>query len=338
MNNRAIGILGLATYIPAPRMTAAQLAQASGLPEGVVRDKLGVVEKVVPGPGDHPHAMAVRAARRALNAAGLAPTDIDVVISITEEYKEHPLWTTGIALTEDLGCLNAWAFDVAQRCGTGVLAVKLARDLITADSRIRHVLVAGGYRNVDLIDYRNPRVRFMYNLAAGAGAVVIGREASGNEILGAALLTDGTFSRDVMAPRGGSVKPLGDWPRPYLDVPDPSGMRARLEAVSMTNFLRVVDEALLASGLTRADIDYLAVLHMKRSAHDAILKALGLRASQSIYLEHYGHVGQIDQILSTELGVAEGRIRAGDHVVWVSAGIGYAWDALVIRWGAGDKA
>lgn len=314
-------------------MDAREIAHASGLPESVVREKLGIREKVVGGPGDGPHAMAVLAARRLLGELGEDPMAIDVIISITEEYKEHPVWTTGIALQEEIGARRAWAFDLQQRCGTGVLALKLARDLITADPDVQTVLIAGGYRNVDLIDYANPRVRFMYNLGAGAGAVLVRRNHPRNRIVSSAVRTDGRFSRDVIAPRGGTAAPLGDWDRPYLDVPDPQGMKQRLEARSMRNFLAVVDEALERADAERGDIGYLALLHMKRSAHLQVLSALGLRQEQSTYLEHHGHLGQIDQILSTELGLASGRVRDGDLVAWVSAGIGYAWDAALIRWG-----
>ncbi len=329
------GILSLATFLPEPRMTGQEIAQASGLPGWVVEEKLGIHQKVVPAPSDHPHEMAVKAARRALAQTSLAPDQIDCVISITEEYKDYPMMTTGIALAGDLGLSHAWAFDIAQRCGTGVLALKLARDLMQSDPRLRHILIAGGYQNVDLIDYANPRVRFMYNLGAGAGAIVVGASAGSHTIMGSAFISDGSFSRDVLSPRGGTKALLKPWDRPYLDVPDPEGMRSRLEARSMANFLTVVREALAQSQLTEKDIAYLSILHMKRSAHQAILEALHLSADQSTYLEDYGHLGQIDQILSTEIACRDGRIHPGDYVLWVSAGIGYAWDAIVIKWGEG---
>ncbi|MCY0863819.1 MAG: hypothetical protein OWQ57_02595, partial [Sulfobacillus sp.] len=72
-------------------MTADEIAARAGIPEWVVRDKLGIEEKVVPDPDDHPHQMAVKASRTALARAGLEPEAIDVVISITEEWKEYPV-------------------------------------------------------------------------------------------------------------------------------------------------------------------------------------------------------------------------------------------------------
>lgn len=328
-----IGLTGLAIYLPEERMTSGDVAKRTGLPEWVVREKLGIYEKVVPGPDDHPHEMAVKAAHQVLQESHIAPDAVDLVISMTEEYKDYPMMTTGIALAGDLGLRRAWAFDVAQRCGTGVLALRMAKNFIQSDNQINTVLVAGGYQNVDLIDYSNPRVRFMYNLGAGAAAMVIQRQVHGHQILGSAFVTDGDFSRDVLSPRGGTKAPLGDMIRPYLDVRDATGMKERLEARSMQNFLRVVRAALAQSQLTVEHIGYLSLLHMKRSAHQAILRALDLSEEQSIYLDHYGHLGQVDQVLSTVLALQEHRIKSGDYVVWVSAGIGYAWDAAVIRWG-----
>ena len=81
------------------------------------------------------------------------------------------------------------------------------------------------------------------------------------------------------------------------------------------------------------DITYLDVLHMKRSGHLSMLKDLGLNENQTTYLENYGHIGQIDQILSLEIGLKEGKIKSGDVVCMIAAGIGYVWSANIIRWG-----
>jgi 3-oxoacyl-[acyl-carrier-protein] synthase-3 len=73
---------------------------------------------------------------------------------------------------------------------------------------------------------------------------------------------------------------------------------------------------------------------MKRSAHDFVLRELGLREDQSYYLSDFGHLGQQDQALSIQKGLETGRLRDGMLMVMVAAGIGYAWSASVVRWGA----
>ncbi|MEC9406667.1 MAG: 3-oxoacyl-ACP synthase [Pseudomonadota bacterium] len=332
----AVSVTGLGTYLPEQRMTAADIATASGLPEWVVTDKLGIREKRLPGPDDHTNVMGLRAAEQALADAGIQADEIDVVISINEEHKDYPVWTSGIKLAHDLGASRAWAYDIGQKCGTSVLALKQARDLLVADPRVDTVLIAGGYRNCDLIDYQDPNVRFLYNLAAGGAAVVVQRTDSGHRILDSAFRTDGAFSLDVIVPVGGTREPLrpdnvGEY---RLTVPDPAGMKSRLDAKSMANFVGVVEDALERSGRAPADVDHVAMLHMKRSAHDHVLDTLGIAQDRSIYLADYGHMGQVDQILSLQLAASAGRLSPGSLAVLVAAGIGYVWNALCLEWGA----
>ena len=118
-----------------------------------------------------------------------------------------------------------------------------------------------------------------------------------------------------------------------LDVLDPEGMKLRLEQKSLSNFLKVIRRSLEKSGFTEQQLNYVAMLHMKKSAYDYVLDELGLAEDKSIYLSHYGHIGQIDQILSLYLARREGKLRDGDIVSLVSAGIGYAWGAITVKWG-----
>jgi 3-oxoacyl-[acyl-carrier-protein] synthase III len=335
----AAGITGIATYVPEGRMTPEQLSEATGIPAAVVRDKLGLRGRVVPGPDDQPTAMAVTAARAALERAGRTPEDVDVLICITEEHKEYPVWTAGIKLAHDLGAHRAYAFDVGQKCGTSVLALKLARDQLAADPEVDVVLIAGGYRNGDLIDLHDPNVRFMYNLGAGAGALVVER-GRGHPIGPAHIVTDGRFSLDVLVPVGGTVAPVtaenvGDY---RLQVRDPHGMKVRLEELSLANFVTVVREAVRKAGATVDDVAYLAMLHVKPSAHAHLLRTLGIEPARSIYLADYGHLGQVDQVLSLELAARRGLLRPGDLVVLVAAGVGYVWNAITLRWGGAGSA
>ncbi len=330
-----IGILSTGIYLPSSIMTSEEIAEKAGLPLEVVESKMGIKKKTVPGPGDHTCAMGIQAAQKAIRKAGIDPKDIDVVIYVGEEHKEYPLWTAGIKLQEEIGAYHAWAFDVSLRCGTTIMAMKLAKSLMETDPSIKTVLLAGGYRNSDFIDYENSRTRFMFNLAAGGGAMILQKNLKKNAVLETSIITDGSFSEDVIVPVGGTVEPLtGESLSRYkLDVTDPEGMKRRLEQKSMDHFLKVVRESLYQSGYEEKDISYVAMLHMKKSAHSYVLKELGLTEEDSIYLEEYGHIGQFDQVLSLELAEERGKLKDGDVVVLVSAGIGYAWGATTILWG-----
>lgn len=337
MSGTHVGIVSAGAYVPKTVLTAAEIAARTGIPEPVIREKFGIRQKPIPGPDDHTNAMAVHAARDALARGGVDPREIDLVLCTTEEWKEYPLWTAGIKLAHELGCTNAWAIDVQLRCGTTMAAMELARAMILSSPGIETVLIAGGYRNCDFVDLENPRARFLINLSAGGGALVLRKNHGRNRLLGTAVITDGSFSLDVIVPSGGTVDPRFDEPigtgRRALDVPDPEGMKARLDKLSMANFLEVIDQALARSELTRADIGFLNILHMKRSAHDYVLGQLGLTDEQSFYLQDYGHMGQQDQPLVCVEAERAGLLRDGDLMVMVAAGIGYAWSAAAVRWG-----
>ncbi len=332
-----VGIVSTGIYLPQQKMASQEIAALSNIPEDIIRQKMGIHEKPIPDKSDHTVQMGIWAAQEAIQKANIDPKDIDVVIYMGEEHKEYPLWTASIKMQEELGAVNAWAFDVQLRCGTTIMALKVAKSLMASDDTIRTILLAGGYRNVDFIDYSNPRTRFMYNLAAGGGAMLLQKNYEKNLLLEADIITDGSFSEDVVVPVGGTKNPLTPTHLTEnlykLDVLDPIGMKERLEQKSLSNFLKVIRSSLAKSGYSDDQLDYLAMLHMKRSAHDYILTELGLQQEQSIYLQDYGHIGQIDQILSLQLAQEQKQIQAGDIVTLVSAGIGYVWGAITIRWG-----
>ena len=341
-----VGILGYGLYIPQTFMTAAEIAAATEgrWTEAAVREKLGITKKSIPGPGDGTQEMAARAALDALARTGVDPMEIDLVLCMGEEWKEYPLTTSAIHIQERIGARRAWGIDIQQRCNTTVAAIKIAKDMMIADPEISTALIVGGYRNGDLIDFTDPDVSFMYDLAAGAGALLLRRGHARNRVLGAHIITDGSLSRDTGVWYGGTEHPIESLPDAELAVLrkmgnrslrvfDAGHMKARLEQVSMPNWLECIDRALAKSGATRADIGYLNVLHFKRSMHATLLAELGLAPERAVYLEDYGHLGQVDFVVSLHEGLQRGRLKDGDLMVAIAAGIGYVWGAVVVRWG-----
>ncbi len=330
-------VRGLGIYLPVKRVSAEEIAASSGLPAEVVREKLGIVEKPVPGPEDHPADMALWAGQAALKAANIPADAIDWVISIVEEYKDYPVWTTAPYLAWGLGASRAKGLDLNQKCASLMGALEVARGLFATRKEAQVILVAGGYRNGDLVDYQDPSTRFLYDLAAGGGAAILTREGPGLRLLGLAHRMDPTLALMVKVPVGGTRSPLnpGNLAEFRLRVENPQAMKERLDRSSIPTFLEVIREALGEAGYTEADLDYLALLHMKRSAHRAVLEGLGLREDQSIYLERFGHLGQLDPILSLKLAWEEGLLRDGSLVALAAAGVGYFYGAAVLRLGGG---
>ncbi|GHU41350.1 3-oxoacyl-[acyl-carrier-protein] synthase 3 [Spirochaetia bacterium] len=333
------GIAGTGIYIPETRMSAAEISKATGgvWSEEAVIEKLGIISKPIPGSDDGTQEMGAWAALDCLKNTGLDPKGIDVILCIGEEWKEYPLTTSALYIQDRIGAVNAWGIDVQNRCCTCCTAIKMAVDMLIADPEIKTVMVVGGYRNGDFVDYADKDLSMMYDLAAGAGAMILKKNYGENIVLGSHVIADGSLSRAAGVKIGGINEPFnsGNTEAGYrsLTLFDARKMKDRLKEVSMTNWYKCIDESLRKGGKTRDDIGFLAILHFKKSAHMELLKELGLREDQSIYLDYYGHLGQIDQILSIHLGLKSGQIKPGTNVVTLAAGIGYVWAANLIQWG-----
>ena len=299
-----VGIVGVGTYLPEKTMKAAEIARLTNgvWSEDAVINKLGIKQRYLPGPDDGTQEMGAKAALKCLENTGVDPKEIDVILCIGEEWKEYPLTTSACYIQDRIGATNAWGIDVQNRCCTCVSAMKIAADMLRADDEINTIMNYGK-----------------------------------NLLLGSKIMSDGSLARTAGVEIGGIAHPFtkDNIEEGYksLRLLEPQKMKDRLNEVSMPNWYHCIDESLRQAGMTRKDIGYLDVLHMKRSGHKGMLAELGLTEEQSIYLEDYGHVGQIDQILSLELALKAGKVKDGTVVCMIAAGIGYVWSANIIKWG-----
>lgn len=332
-----IGIVGMGTYVPDSRMSAAELSQLTGVPEDVIALKFGVKSKPVAGPDDTTAVMGIKAAKKALADAAVDSAELDLVLWCGAQHKDHPCWLAGLYVAHELGASKAWSFDMEAMCGSMMAALDVAKSMMLARADLNTVLLVSGYRNNDLIDLAEPSTRFMMDIGSAGSALVLKKNAGKNAVLGSAFRGDGSLSLDCVVPALGTKAwppAEGDLKRAHFVVPDEPAFKAKLGEKTLPNFYAVIDDALaLSGGLTRRDIGYLAILHFKKSAHDAILAELGLSEEMTSYLDEYGHVGQNDQVLSLELGLKAGKLKEGMNAVLVGAGLGFVWAASVVRWG-----
>lgn len=330
-----VGIAGIGTYFPSKLQTAADLVEPTGIPEAVLREKMGIRQRHIATEEETVTFMATRAAEKALAQAGISAQEVNVVISHGSEHKDHLVWNAASKIQHNLGANYAYAFEVYALCAGAPIAMNIARGMMQSDPRLNYVLLAAGSRENDLINFRNERSRFMFNFGAGGGAMLLQRNAEKNLILGAAAITDGSLSESVVltqAAVGDNPEIVGEL-RGRLDVTNPDYMAERLGAISLDNFVKVIREAVEVGGASMNDVRFLGITHMKRSFYLEILSAIGLTPEQSVYLEDYGHIQSVDQVLALELGLAQGKIHDGDLIVLAGAGTGYTWSAVSLRWG-----
>lgn len=326
-----VALAATAAYLPERWMPAAELAVASGIPEGILVDKFGLRGKHIAAEDEHVSDLSVKAAEALLAEQAIDPATIDVVMYFGSMWKDYAVWQAAPWIAHRLGCTNAYAVEYDNvSCGTPV-ALRLARDMLVAEPELKNVLLVAGCRESYLLDYGNERSRFMFNFGDGAVAGLLVKDGGRNELLRSYGLTDGSLSLQVKVPSGGSVSPNGGYR--YLDVHDPAAMKERLDVTSLDNFVHASRVALERSGLTLGDVSFVCALHMKRSMHDALLDALGVDRRNAEFLDDAGHMSGVDSLLGLDRAARAGKLSDGDIVLLLAAGTGYTWAASVVRWG-----
>lgn len=332
-----IGLAGWGTSLPQQTRDYQELAQLTGIPADVIRNKFGIHQVYVAGPDDHASTMGAAAARHALERAGITTDQVDLIIYHGSEFKDYIVWSVATKIQQLLNADNATAFEIYSLCAGAGVALNIARGMITADPRLENVLLVAASRELDLLDYQNERARFMINFSAGGGALLLRRGYEHNRLVGTSVLTDSRLADMVVMPGGGSRYPTSQQTitagQHALDVTDVTLMRDVLGEVSLANFLRVIREAVEQGGRSPDDISYLGITHMKPSFHREILTELGLTEEQSVYLNQYGHIQSADQAIAIDEGVRQDKIKPGDLVVVAGAGTGYTWSAAAFEWG-----
>jgi 3-oxoacyl-[acyl-carrier-protein] synthase-3 len=336
-----VALTGYGLYRPSDRITGAEVAERSGIPEEVIVEKMGIREKrVCPPDDDHVTDMCVTAGERALADAAVDSEDLDLVLYHGSEYKDYIVWSAAADVAERIGAGNAYATENHTLCASTPVATRqTAAQLRTGD--IETALHVTASRENDLLDYTDEDSSFMFNFGSGGAAYVLEADPDEGRVRARvrenAAVSDGSFAEDVIMPAGGSRNPTtaetvaaGDH---ALTVSDPEEMKARMAPLSGENFQSVADEALSKSGYDRADVDFVAATHMKRSFHRSLLSELGVDPqSGGYYLDEYGHVQSADQWLALDEGRKRDRVEPGDLLLFLAAGTGYTWAATVLEW------
>jgi 3-oxoacyl-[acyl-carrier-protein] synthase-3 len=335
---RTVGIAGTAAYLPERWMSAAEVAEASGISEQVIVEKFGLRGKHIAADDEHVSDLAVLAAGRLLAEADVDPGSIDVVLYYGSTWKDYAVWQAAPWIAHQLGCSRAYAIEYDNVSMGTPVALRAARALLVAEPEWQTALVVAACRESYLLDYENERSRFMFNFGDGAVAGLLVADADTNLVLASHAITDGSFALQVKVPAGGSVEPPSlesvRAHRHYLDVADPDAMKNGLDDVSLSNFVAAARGALERSGLGLEDVSYVCGIHMKRSMHDAIVQALGVDPARVSYLDDTGHMSGVDPLLGLDRAVRTGEIAPGDVVLLLAAGTGYTWAATALRWGS----
>jgi 3-oxoacyl-[acyl-carrier-protein] synthase-3 len=334
-----LGVVSFGLYLPSGFESAEEIAERSGLSRDQVVGELGIEKKYSPSSEDLPVVMAVKAARQALERIReIAPEEIDVVIWTGEEYKDYIAQTASIRIQEEVGARNAWAFDLIGQGTTSLIGLRAAQDLMIGDPTVRTVLLAGGTRDIDLVDPSNPETRWMLPTSASGAALLMRRGHPRNRLLGTGFSVDPEMADEVFVPGGGTVRPFHpdilNTRAMFFHVAHPQEVETYLAERLAPKLVGLIKRTLAQAGFPGEVPDYLALRHLLPRQRYQVLEGLGLSVERTDSLADAGHHGPNDVILSLDRGLKKGMIKNGSRVLLAAAGIGFTYAAALIQWGS----
>ena len=326
MRHAAISGWGMA--VPERILSNSDLERMVETSDEWIVSRTGIKERRVVGPGDSTTSLAVAAARQALDRAGLAADQIDLIVVATCTPDQF-LVSQACLVQAELGG-NAGAFDLGAACSGFVYALSTASQFVQTGCHER-VLVIGVDTLTRFVDYTDRTTCILFG--DGAGAVVLEATDEPRGLLSTVLGADGAGAKHLYIPGWGAYVPesaaLLAEPRPHLQM---NGQEVFRFAV------RVMGEAAGAAveraGLTFADIDMLIPHQANARIIDAAARTLDLpRDKVWMNLDRYGNTSAASIPIALHEAEAAGRLREGDNLVLVAFGGGLSWAAGVVRWG-----
>jgi 3-oxoacyl-[acyl-carrier-protein] synthase-3 len=326
----AVGITGIGAHAPARVLTNADLAKMVDTSDEWIVERTGIRERRIAEPDEATSDIAVPAAIEALERAGVLPKDVDLLIVATAS--PDMLFPASASLvSEEIGALNAAAFDLSAGCTGFVYALAQAYGAVSA-GLARRVLVVGSETLSKITDWTDRATCILFG--DGAGAVVIERVDDGG-FLGFELGSDGSGGPDLCVPGGGSRAPAS--PQTVEQNLHTIRMNGREVYRFATRIMVTSAEQLLAEcGLSTDDIDVYVPHQANKRIIDHAVRRLGL-ASEKVVLnvERYGNTSSASIPLALSEAVEEGKLSDGETVLMSAVGAGLTWGSAIVVWGNG---
>jgi len=319
-------VQGIGHYLPENIVTNADLAKRIDTTDEWIRERSGITRRYIAAEGELTSDLATHAARRALDAAGMAPDDIGLIVVATSTPDEtFPASAT--VVQSKLGCANgSMGFDVQAVCSGFVFALATADNFLKA-GQADSALVIGAETFSRILDWEDRSTCVLFG--DGAGAVVLKAEdgkgdTSDRGVLSTHLHSDGTL-HDLLYVDGGpsSTGKVG-----YLRM---EGREVFRHAV--TKMSDVVLEALDATGLKASEIDWFVPHQANKRIIDGTARKLGVSADRVVVtIDRHANTSAASIPLALSVAVEDGRIKQGDLVLIEAMGGGLTWGSGVVRW------
>ena len=325
MNPVRTVIRGVGGYLPARVLTNSDLAKLVDTSDAWITERTGIKERRIAAEGELTSTMGAIAARAALDDAGLAPEDIDLIILATST-PDQTFPASAVAIQAELGITHGAAFDVQAVCSGFIFALTTADNYLKS-GMFKRALVIGAEAFSRILDWEDRSTCVLFG--DGAGAVVVEAQKlngvmTDRGILATCLRSDGRY-RDKLYVDGGpsSTGTVG-----HLRMDGPEVFRHAVTKIS-----EVIGTTLDQAGYKASDIDWFVPHQANKRILDGAAKKLGLDKDRIIItLDKHANTSAASIPLALNAARADGRIKTGDLVLLEAMGGGFTWGAVLLRW------
>ena len=313
-------VKGTGSALPARRVDNAELADKVDTSDEWIVERTGIRSRYLADDGETTATLAVEACRNSLEASGLKPNDIGLIVLATAT-PDQTFPSSATKVQALLGIDDCIAFDVHAVC-TGFLYALSVADSMLRGGTAKRALVIGAETFSRILDWEDRATCVLFG--DGAGALVLGAEEGERGILSTKLHADGRHN-DLLFVDGG---------------PSTTGTVGKLRMKgrevfrhAVVNLADVLTEVLADAGLTAADVDWVVPHQANARILDATAKKLGLPAEKVVVtVDQHANTSAASVPLAFDTAVKDGRIKRGDLVVLEAMGGGFTWGAAALRY------
>jgi len=314
-------IAGTGRYLPARVLTNDALAARVATSDEWIRARTGIRQRHIAADDQQTSDLALAASRIALDDAGIAPADLDLIIVATTT-PDMIFPSTACILQEKLGAHGGPALDVQAVCSGFVYALAIA-DRMIVSGMAKNALVVGAEIYSRILDWNDRGTCVLFGDGAGAVVLVPSSEPG---ILTAHLHADGRYRSILCVP--GQVQQGAIVGSPFLYMDGPGVFKFAVKVMA-----EVAQEALDATGKSVEAIDWLIPHQANIRIMDATAKKLKLPEERIITtVDMHANTSAASIPLALDVAVRDGRIRAGHHLMLLGVGGGFTWGSVFLRW------
>ncbi|MBU5218897.1 beta-ketoacyl-ACP synthase III [Bacillus sp. GX] len=307
-----VGILGIGRYVPEKVVTNHDLEKIMDTSDEWIRTRTGIAERRIADDTIDTSYMAVEAAKKALEDAGMSGEEIDLILVATVT-PDRAFPAVACVIQEAIGAKHAAAMDVGAACAGFMYGMITAQQFIQTGT-YKNVLVVGSDKLSKIVDWNDRNTAVLFG--DGAGAIVMGAVSEGRGVLSFELGADGSGGKHLYQDE-------------YVMM---NGREVFKFAVRQLgeSCLRVLDKA----GLTKEDVDFLVPHQANIRIMESARERLNLpQEKMSMTIEKFGNTSASSIPIAMVEELQNGRIQDGDLIILVGFGGGLTWGAVALRWG-----